>query len=243
MQLIQFLIKIPTMQNWYQKKRTKTIISTTYTVQLSTILMGLIKLRLNNFKVLIEANVTYVKKKLCKFSHLIQVNIKNKLAVMDQAFWGPSQGNLLTRESTLCRTDRLCLFDHFFPTLLNFLKNSCLNISILRIGKNYFCKKKKNFRALGALPPSRVPPAAGALPQDPQNSPPHCEFLATPMGEVAELDQNSNFLLLRILCCVLLTEEFWFNISLQTRLLSIFRIEQFHQLTPWCQRNINFCFQ
>ena len=31
----------------------------------------------------------------------------------------------------------------------------------------YFCKKTQNFRALGAPPP------------DPQNSPPHCEFLAT----------------------------------------------------------------
>ena len=32
---------------------------------------------------------------------------------------------------------------------------------------SYFCKKMQNFRALGAPPP------------DPQNSPPHCEFLAT----------------------------------------------------------------
>ena len=32
---------------------------------------------------------------------------------------------------------------------------------------SYFCKKMQNFRALGAPPP------------DPQNSPPHCDFLAT----------------------------------------------------------------
>ena len=39
----------------------------------------------------------------------------------------------------------------------------------------------QNFRALGAQTP--VPPAAGALPSDPQTAPPHCEFLATRMGE------------------------------------------------------------
>ena len=68
-----------------------------------------------------------------------------------------------------------------------------------------FLQKMQNFRVLGAPPPDPVPPAAGgfapkppasgswglrpqtpiglrrlgALPPDPPNSPPHCEFLAT----------------------------------------------------------------
>ena len=34
-------------------------------------------------------------------------------------------------------------------------------------------------RRLGALPPNPQPPAAGASPPGPQNSPPRCEFLTT----------------------------------------------------------------
>ena len=73
------------------------MISRTYTLQLRAILTGLIKLGLHGFKFLIEANVNPVKKKLCRFSYLIQANIKNKLAVMDLAFRGTKSRQLLTR--------------------------------------------------------------------------------------------------------------------------------------------------
>ena len=78
-----------------KRSKTKYIISRTYPLQLSAILTGLIKLRLHSFQFLIEASVTPLKKN-CRFSYLIQVNIKNKLAVMDLAFRGPNQGKLLT---------------------------------------------------------------------------------------------------------------------------------------------------
>ena len=58
--------------------------------------------------------------------------------------------------------------------------------------QDIFCKKNANFRALGALPPDPVPPAAGGSapkppassgweirPETPNTQPPHCKFLAT----------------------------------------------------------------
>ena len=53
---------------------------------------------------------------------------------MDVAFRGPNQGKLLTRESTLRRTD---VYIYFFPMFLNFLTNSRLNISVLKIGLKF----------------------------------------------------------------------------------------------------------
>ena len=43
---------------------------------------------------------------------------------------------------------------------------------------SYICKKMQNLRALGARPQTPVPPTAGGFAPRPQNSPPHCEFLA-----------------------------------------------------------------
>ena len=84
MRLIQFLIT----KTKRKKKKTKTkhIISRPSIMQFSAILTGLIKLRLHSFKFLIEANITPVQKKLCRFPDLIRTNIKNKSVVMDPAF-------------------------------------------------------------------------------------------------------------------------------------------------------------
>ena len=107
------------------------MMSGTYTLQLSAILTGLIKLRLHSFKFLIEANVTEVKKKLCRLSYLVQVNIKNKLAVLNPAFRGTKSWQTINSGVSLSRTDG---YIYFFPMLLNFFTNGRLNVSVLKSG-------------------------------------------------------------------------------------------------------------
>ena len=81
-------IKIPPCETEAKRKKNKTkyIISRTCTLQLSAILKGL-KIMFWGFKFLIEAkHYSSKEKKALQVSSPIQLNIKNKLAVMDPAF-------------------------------------------------------------------------------------------------------------------------------------------------------------